>query len=148
MEVLFVLLLVGDHGGGRDGRLGHHVVQHGPVVLLLVEVRHARLLDAVRNADVDSVWRQNAVDFVQSLLRVRAAAVAAEDGVEGALVDDRVEGAVLEVAHVAHVHLLVGESGVLLAVELCHLLDHGGGDVDVGYVLEAVVEHFFGETYR
>ena len=148
VEVFLIFLLVRYHCRSRDRWLGNHVVQHGPIVLLLVEVRHAWLFDAVRNANVNSVWRQNAVNFVQSLLRIWTAAISAKDWVKSALIDYCVEGTVLKVAHRADVHLLVGKRWVLFPIEFSHLLDHGCWDINVGYVLEAVVEHFFREACR
>lgn len=67
-------------------------------------------------------------------------------GVEGALVDDCVEG-VLREFHGAHVHLYILEVGPLLLVEFVHGLDGGLRDVDVGDVLVAVVEHLLAEAW-
>ena len=74
------------------------------------------------------------MDFVEGLLGVGARAVTAEDGVEGALVNDGVEGLVLEVLHGAHIHLLVDQVGVLVLVSLLHLLNSCSGDVNVSDV--------------
>ena len=54
VEVLVISLLGGHDCRGRDGGLSHHVVGNSPVEFFLLEVGHARLLDAVRDADVDA----------------------------------------------------------------------------------------------
>lgn len=57
VEVFLVFALCGYHSAGRNSRLGDHMVQHCPIVLFFVEVVHTGLLNAVRDADINTVGR-------------------------------------------------------------------------------------------
>ena len=61
------------------------------------------------------------------------------------LVNDGVEGLVLEVLHGAHIHLLVDQVGVLVLVSLLHLLNSCSGDVNVSDGFVVVLVHLFSE---
>lgn len=147
VEVAVLVLLGRDHAGSRDGWLGDQVVRHSPVEVTVLEVAHPLVLHTVRDADVHAVGVEHAVDLCEHLGRVGSRAIAAEDGVEGALVDDGIKGVLAEL-QLPHVHLLVDERGETLLVRLSHLLDHSERDVNVSDVLVAILVHFLGETCR
>ena len=118
-----------------------------PLESTVLEVVHALGHHSVRNTDINSVWCEDALDLREHLLCIGTRAITAQDRVEGALVDHRIEGAIWE-TDIADVHLLVGESGVTLFVHLCHLLYHGEGDVDIGDVLVAILKHLLRQTCK
>ena len=147
VEVLVVSGLGCNDSRGGDGWLGDHVVRNGPIELLLLEVGHAGLLYAVGDADVDTVGWETTVDFSKHLVSVRSGSITAKDGVEGALVNDCIKSTVF-ITKRSHVHLFVRHVGVLVFVELLHLLDHSEWNVDVGDVGVAVVIHLFRKTCK
>ena len=85
------------------------------------------------------------MDLVEHLECVGAGAIAAEDRVKRALVNDGVKAAILELKH-AHVHLPVDHVWVALPVMLSHLLLHSEGDINVLHILVAIIEHLLGEA--
>ena len=92
MKVLIIVLLASGYDGrGRNGRLGHLLGEHSPIIFLLAEVGQSVLGHAVRYANVNAVGREHAVHLVQHGLAVRSRVVAAEDGIEAGLVDHSVE---------------------------------------------------------
>jgi len=123
------------------------MVGHSPVEIRALEIVHALLLHAVRDADVDTVRGKHSVDLSEHLGGVGATTITTEDRVEGTLVNDGVE-ATISVLKLAAIHLLVDEGGETLLVSLGHLLHNSVRDVDVAHVLVAILVHLFGETYR
>lgn len=121
------------------------MVRNGPVEVAALEVVHALLLDAVGNADVDSVGGEHAMDLRQHLSCIGARAIAAQNRVERALVDNCVERAIL-ILKLAHVHLFVDHAWVALFVLFGHLLLDGERDVNIAQVLVPVVKHLLREA--
>lgn len=120
------------------------MVQHCPIVLLLVEVVHARFLNTIGDADVDTVGREDSMNFIQHLLCIWAATVTAKNRVESSLVNNSIESLVRNLgAHLSDVHLFIGECWVLFSVKILHLFYNSEGDVNVSDVLVAFVKHFF-----
>lgn len=85
------------------------------------------------------------MNFAKHLIRIGAWTVATKNAIKGALVDNGIKSAVFKLK-LTHVALLVNERGVLFFVELLHGLDDRETDVNVRNVLEAIVEHFFGNS--
>ena len=140
MEVAVLVLLSADDTGGRDGGLGDQVVRDLPLEVGGLEVAETLIGDTVRDADVDAVGGEHTVDLGKHRSSVGTRAVTTEDGVEGALVDDSIEGAIL-VLQLTHIHLLVNKGRVAVLVHLSHLLHDGEGDIDVRDVGVAILEH-------
>ena len=146
VEILFVLVFVSYHSRGWDSGFGHLVLEHSPVELLLLEVAHPLLWEAVWNHDVHSSWRKYSVNLTEHLVGIGTRTVPAQDWVEGALVDDSVKGAVF-ILQTPHIHLFERQVRQLLLVHLLHLLDHSEGDIDVGDVLVTVLVHFLAQAW-
>jgi len=145
VEVLILLFFsAGYDQGSRYCGFGHLLHKYIPVILLPIEVTDSLFGLSVSNANVDSAGREHSVHFVQHELSVGARAVSAEDGVESSLVNDCVEGAVLELKTFA-VHLLVFQLGVLVLVQVLHLSVHGVGNVNAGNVLVTIFKHLFSQ---
>lgn len=65
------LLLVGrDRNGGGDGRLGHLLHLHTPLVLRLLEIGQAELRLTVGDSNIHSVLAQHSVDFGNHLIGI------------------------------------------------------------------------------
>ena len=147
MEVAVLVLLSADDTGGRDGGLGDQVVRDLPLEVGGLEVAETLIGDTVRDADVDAVGGEYTVDLGKHRSGVGTRAVTTEDGVEGALVDDSIEGAIL-VLQLTHIHLLVNKGRVAVLVHLSHLLHDGEGDIDVRDVGVAILEHLLRQACK
>jgi hypothetical protein len=85
------------------------------------------------------------MNFVEHLLCIWATTITTQNRVESAFVDNSVESLVCYLrVHLSDVHLFVSKRGVLLTIEVLHLLNASKGNVDVRDVLIALVKHFFG----
>ena len=144
MEILIIVLLSAwHHSRCWDGWLGCLLSEHGPIILLLIKVPKPVLWNTVRNANVDSIWRENSMDLIQHLVTVWASIVSsAEDWVKAGLVNDRIESTILKLQALC-IHLLIRHLRNLFLVVLLHLLDNCEGDVDVCDLLVAILEHLF-----
>lgn len=115
VEVLFVFAFGAYHSAGADSGLGHHVVENSPVVLLFLEIRHPRFLHAIADAHVYTRGGEYSVDFREHLVCVGAGPISTENGVECALIDDSVEGAILKLK-LSNITLLILKSRILFFV--------------------------------
>ena len=88
------------------------------------------LLNAVRDADEDTVWCKHAVDFRKHLVCVGIGTLTTKKRIKSALVNNAVKASV-DKLQLTHIHALVGNAHVLLSIVLNHLLGDHIRDVDI-----------------
>jgi len=79
----------------------------------------------MRDTNVNTCWRKNAVDFGQHRLDVLGGTITADHCVKEAFIDDNVESSIFEL-HLPDVHLLEGKAGVSLLFCIAILLKLNG----------------------
>jgi hypothetical protein len=106
MEILSILVFLGNHCTCRDRWFSHLVDLHFPVEIRILEIRLSLFWNSVRNAHIHSSGRQHSVDLTKHLLWVRAWAISTENRVKGSLVYDTVKHSIFEL-ETPDIHLFV-----------------------------------------
>lgn len=146
MKVLLVFVLIGHHCGGWYGWLCYFVLEHGPVELGLVEVTEALVRQPIAYAYVHTCGWQYSVYLTQHLISIWPWTITTENWVEGAFINDSIEGAII-ILQTAYIHLFKWQIWYLFFVHFLHLLDNCEWNIYVCYVLVAVLIHLLTQSY-
>ena len=121
----------------------YHFMNNIESISLVLKVMQSIFLKSIRDANVNTCWWKNSMNFIEHLFCVCRTSISTYYWIKGTFVNNSIKTTIIKSSHWTNIHLLVSESWVLHFINFTHVICNIVRDINASYVLILLIKHFF-----